>query len=524
MSLALETRYAARRDWPVERLVGSLSALLTVRRRPIPRQRTTFLDTADGRIRRAGACLTLTTDAGGNRLQWRQGNVSVGCTLGGELRFAWDLPPGGVRQRIEPVVEMRRLLPLAVAEQDGVQLDVMDEARKTVARLSIVVGRARAPQRRSSWRQFQPFLTLKALRGYDDQCAGPMAIIESRPGIERSALELQGHVLSALGADQPRDVSMYRVDLDPAVRADIGTLCMQRELWRVVAANHAGVVSGLDSEFLHDFRVGVRRSRTLLAQINGVLPQAAVDRFKAEFSWLARITGSARDLDVLLLGLLRSPSKGLDEDRRGAILARLEQERAGVQDALAEQLTGERYLQLAEGWRSFLDQDPRHVAGDGCGALPLATIVSQRVWWLYRRTLSSIEHVSGDTPAQELHQIRINARDLRYLIDAAAGLYDAGDLGIVLRALARLESVLGEYNDACVQSGWLRQYAAKLDEATRDGVPLRSAAEALADAADRRAAALRKPANQQLLRFGESATRAAFERVFHIKHLTEFVQ
>ena len=40
-----------------------------------------------------------------------------------------------MRQRIEPIVEMRRLLPLAEAEQDGVLLDVMDEARKTICEI-----------------------------------------------------------------------------------------------------------------------------------------------------------------------------------------------------------------------------------------------------------------------------------------------------------------------------------------------------------------------------------------------------
>jgi hypothetical protein len=113
MLLALETRYAARRDWPVERLAASLAALPTVRRRPITRQRITFFDTPDGRVGRVGACLTLTADAVGMRLQWRQGALRVGCTLGGMVQFAWDLPRGTVRQRIEPIVEMRRLLPLA---------------------------------------------------------------------------------------------------------------------------------------------------------------------------------------------------------------------------------------------------------------------------------------------------------------------------------------------------------------------------------------------------------------------------
>ena len=521
--MALEVRYAARRDWPVERIVESLAALLTVRRRTIARQRITFLDTFDGRVSRAGACLTLTADAGGNRLQWRQGNLRVSCVLGGVVQFAWDLPHGFMRQRIEPVIEMRRLLPLAEAEQDGVRLEVMDETRKTIARLSVVAGRARAPERRSPWQAFRSFLTLNALRGYDQQCAGTIAIIESRPGIERSELALQGHVLSAIGANSPHDVSEFCVELEPMVRADVGALRMHRELLRIMIANHAGVLTNLDSEFLHDFRVGVRRSRSLLGQIKGVLPQAEVDHFKGELSWLGRVTGPTRDLDVLLLGL-RSPSKDLNEDQHRALLAQLEQERARAQQAPAEQLTSERYRLLVEQWQDFLLQDPRANPGDGRGALPLVTVVSQRAWRLYRRTLSGIEHVRIDTPAHVLHQIRIDAKKLRYLIDAAASLYDPEDLAIVLRALKRLQSVLGAFNDACVQASWLRQYAGARNETEPDVTLVRQGAEALADLAERRAEELRKPVNQQLLRFGESATRDAFERVFHIKHLTELAQ
>lgn len=521
--MALETRYAARRDWPVERLVESLAALLTVRRRQIARRRITFLDTPDGRVGRAGACLTVTADAAGNRIQWRQGNLRAGCTVGGMVQFAWDLPQGSVRQRIEPIIETRRLLPLAEVEQDGVVLDVMDETRKIIARLNIVAGRARAPKRRSPWRPFQPFLTLTALRGYDAQCAGPIATIESRPGIERSDLVLQGHVLRAIGASLPQNVSVYCVELEPRVRGDIGSLQMQRELFRIIAANHPGVLTDLDSEFLHDFRVGVRRSRTLLGQITGVLPQAEVDHFKTELSWQSKITGPARDLDVLLLGL-RSPSKNLTEDQQRLILAQLERERADARQALTEQLTSERYHQLVNRWTEFLAQDTRVQPGHGCQALPLMTIVSQRGWSLYQRTLSGTERVRNDTPAHELHQIRLDVKKLRYLIDAAANLYDPEDLALVLGALKRLQSVLGELNDACVQASWLRQYAGMPNETACDVTLVRQAAKALAELADRRAQALRQPANQQLLRFGESATRAAFERVFHIEHLTELVQ
>jgi CHAD domain-containing protein len=521
--LALETRYAARRDWPVDRIVESLAPLLTVRRRPLARRRITFLDTSDGRVGRAGACLTLTAEAGGQRVQWRQGGMRVGCAVGGAVQFAWDLPPGSLRQRIEPIISARRLLPLAEAEQDGVQLDVLDEACKIIARLDIVAGRARLPKRRSSWQPLPPLLTLNALRGYDEQCAGPIAIIESRPGIERSDLSLQDHVLRTIGASLPQQMPGYRVELEPAGGADIGLLRMHRALFRIVAANHPGVLAGLDSEFLHDFRVAVRRCRTLLEQLQGVLPQAEADRFQTEFAWLGRITGPARDLDVLLLEV-RSPSKNLNEDQRRLILAQLEQERARTQQALVEQLTSERYRQLADRWAAFLSGDARVRTVDECDALPLIAVVSESGRSLYRRTLFGTEHVRSDTPANELHRIRIDARQLRYLIDATASLHDAEDLATLQRALGELQAVLGEFNDACAQASWLRRYAAALSETGRDATSVRRAAEALADLADRRAQALRKPANQQLLRFGEAATRVAFERVFHIEHLTELVQ
>lgn len=521
--MALETRYAARRDWPVERLVESLAALLPVRKRALARQRITFLDTADGRLGQAGACLTSTADGAGNRVQWQYGNQRIGCTVDDAPQFAWDIPQGSMRQRIESIVGSRRLLPLAHAEQDGVLLEVMNETHKTIARLGIVAGRARGPKPRSPWQPYPPFLTLNALRGYDEQCAGPIAIVESRPGIEGSDGTLQAHVLRAIGATLPQDVSAYRVELEPMVRTDAGMLRMQRELLRIIGANHAGVVANIDSVFLQDFRVGVARSRALLGQIEGALPQTDVDHFKSELAWLDRITEPAHRLDMLLLGL-RSPAKGLDDAGRHLILAAIEHDREIAQHGLSAQLTSERYGRFIECWQAFLSQEPRGTSAEGCGALPLMTIVAQRAWSLFQLTLSGIERVRSDTPAHELHQIHGNATQLRYLIDAAASLYDPDNLAIVLRALGRLQAAVGEYSDACARAVWLRQYGKGIDETVRDATVVRQAAEVLADLAELRSSELRKPMNQQLLRFGESAIRNAFERVFHIKHLIELVQ
>jgi len=521
--LALEARYAVRPDSPVERLVESLAALLTVRRRRIPRQRMAFLDTCDGRVGRAGACLTLTADAGANRIQWQQGDLRVGCALSGAVQFAWDLPRGPVRQRIEAVIEMRRLVPLAEIEQDGTVLDVLDDARKTVARLAIVAGRARASNRRSPWQPFQPFLRLNALRGYDGECAAPIAIIESRPGIERTDLTLQGHVLHAIGMSSPQDVSVYRVELEPGVSADIGCLRMQRELLRIITANHTGILASLDSAFLHDFRAGVRRSRSLLGEIKGALPQVETDYLETELSWLTAITGRAHGLDGLLLRM-RSQSHKLNIDHRGAIVARLEQKRARAQRALTEQLTSERYRGLVTRWTAILSRDAGLAPDDAMRTLPLATTVCRNAWRLYQCALAGIEHVRSDTPADELHRIRIDLTKLRDLIDAAASLFGSEDLVVLLRALEPLQSVLGGFEDARVQACLLRRCARTTNETEGEVIVVGRAAEALAATAERHAEKLRKHANEHFLRFGEPANRAAFERVFHSEQPAGLVQ
>ena len=64
-----------------------------------------------------------------------------------------------------------------------------------------------------------------------------------------------------------------------------------------------GTVDDLDAEFLHELRVAVRRTRSVLGEAKGVLPEDVRTRFGAELKSLARASPPiARDLDVYVLG------------------------------------------------------------------------------------------------------------------------------------------------------------------------------------------------------------------------------
>ena len=67
-------------------------------------------------------------------------------------------------------------------------------------------------------------------------------------------------------------------------------------------ANVNGTVRDIDTEFLHDLRIAVRRTRSALKLAGDVLPGGLAGRFRPEFKWLGDLTTPTRDLDVYLLG------------------------------------------------------------------------------------------------------------------------------------------------------------------------------------------------------------------------------
>ena len=68
-------------------------------------------------------------------------------------------------------------------------------------------------------------------------------------------------------------------------------------------ANVAGVIGDIDTEYLHDLRIAVRRTRSIVKLLGDILPDGLAERMAPEFRWLGQVTTPARDLDVYLLSV-----------------------------------------------------------------------------------------------------------------------------------------------------------------------------------------------------------------------------
>ena len=507
-----------------EGLAQSLQVLLPVRTRPIVRRRLVLLDTFNGRIAAIGGRLTKYVEKGGARLEWepqdRQTRLEV--SVQAPVHFACNLPRGPLRDNLEPIIAGHRLLPRVEVEIQSRMLDVLDDDRKTVARIRIEMARART-QVSDSWKRIPTLVTLTALRGYDAAYERLLRIIESRPGLKRSTDGLQAIVLRELGTSPPCDSSQFSVELERSVRADHGARQIHRALLDIMVANEPGMRADLDPEFLHNYRVSLRRTRSLLGQIKNVFPEEAVTHFRAEFRWLAQATSVKRDLDVLMLSLRRM-SNSLPADDLATLLAFLSRKQIHAQRLLEPLLESNRYRDLLASWRSFLQNATTEDLESEDSARSLIDVTPGHISRLHSRLFYQAIAIHNETPAEAVHEVRIEANKLRYMIDATRSLYDRRDLDRIIDSLTRMQNVLGDFNDAQVQERNLLISGQALLEAGEGEPRVLLTVRHLAERARNRAVSLRPKVARELSRFCQDDIRINFRRLFKREVLVETSQ
>ncbi len=460
------TTYVIPEDKSVEEVLETLRRRLSVRPQATPGHTLTFYDTFDWRLYRDGGSLAVTPVGKASSLLWagHGGAVRHRLCLGSPPGFVWDLPPGPCRDALAPVLQMRRLLPMVKIRHRGRLLRVLDGEQKTVARLYLDQDVARAPSRAAAAQPLPPVLRLAPVRGYDADHDRVGRVLEKNLALPRADGTQLSTALAAIGRWPGELSSKVRIDLEPAMPAARAARAIHKRLLEVIELNEDGTRRDLDSEFLHDFRVSVRRTRAALSQIKEVHPPAALEHFRREFSWLGSLTGPTRDLDVYLLKMpaYRASLPAAVQDDLAPLTEFLHRRQRQEQRRLARQLGSSRYRRLLEDWHAFLAEEDCGTAPNA--AMPIGELASQRIWKVYRRVLRRGGAIEPRTPAEAVHDLRLDCKKLRYLLEFFRSLYDAALMDRLIRALKRLQDNLGDFNDYEIQQTQIRHFAEQMAE------------------------------------------------------------
>ncbi len=411
----------------------------------------TFYDTFDRRLRQAGMSLV---HAHGRLALLNGSSVeSAGADLTDvpDRILARDLPAGRLRDLLLPVTDVRALMALATLRSTQRPAKVLDGEGKTVVRLMIEHGRAVARDG-----GFAPRLRVLEVRGYEKEFARVCRLIEAGLGVARAEQSLLELVLLRSRAASTDAASDPGAGLDPGEDATRAAAQISRRLLEVIELNLAGVLADIDTEFLHDVRVGVRRTRSLQRQLRQVFPRDELGRFRREFRWLQAVTGPTRDLDVFLLEL-QDLSTLLGEPQRRdlqPLQKLLTRRRDRAWRVMAGVLGSPRTTTVLRDWGEFLEGLER-IPAPGARR-PIERVAGGRISTVYRRMVKAGDEIDDYSPAEALHDLRKQGKELRYLLEFFSELYPAPVTTSMVRALKGLQDVLGRFQDRQVQAELLR--------------------------------------------------------------------
>lgn len=462
----LPTTYAITSEAACRHVLRALQARFRTSRGSLPRLRTMYYDTFDWRLYWDGGVLSAQRTQGKWLVVWKSLDRRIRYQLKTDSlpAFAWDLPPGPFRDALTPVIEMRRLVPMVKTEFHARSLWVLDGAKKRLVRIDIERGTAGAPNKAGSRHPLGPRIHLLPVAGNSKAYGQVVRFVERDLDLRPQESTELPIALAAIGRTPGDYSSKFDLSLDPRMRADEAAKSIHRRLLRTIQLNEAGTQRDLDSEFLHDFRVAVRRTRTCLAQIRGVFPEETVDHFRREFSWLGRVSGPKRDLDVHLMKVDEYEAS-LDK-KIWQHLAPLRQflrvHQRIEQDRLAKALQSARYQTLILSWKGFLEETVPAKTKLPNARRPILRVASERIERRFQRVLMEGVVIDSSSSAKALHRLRIECKKLRYLLEFFRSLYKPEDLEPLVKDLRRLQDNLGDFNDLRVQQAAMKKFGRQM--------------------------------------------------------------
>jgi CHAD domain-containing protein len=408
-------------------------------------ERRVWIDTHDWSLYRAG--LLLEQRARGSErlllLSDLSGSPLGRAPAGKRPVTERTLPEGPIADRVGPLTGLRALLPRLAAEGSASLLAVLDAEDKTVARIAVdgpfaADGGTSAAVTR---------VRVEPLRGYDKDAERIEEVLATTPGLTPAGRSL----FAALAADHGLTPGVHRSKpeskFSPRTAAGDVFADTFRQLLEIVRDNVDGTLRELDTEFLHDLRVAVRRARSVLKAGDGVVAAEVRAKYSAELKWLGDATSEPRDLDVQLLDF----GAGLTPVDAAAVEPfRLLLQRRGRRShtTLNRALRSTRFEAVLDGWAHEL---ARVGAGGPTATAPVGRVsrdLLSRTWLRVGKLGCSI---TPESPAESLH-------DLEFF----ACLYDPRTHKALVDELKQLQDNLGDFQDFEAQWFLVRDSAAEL--------------------------------------------------------------
>ena len=472
----------------------------------------TFFDTFDWRLYNSGFLLaregidyvlrSLKTDSTVNR-------ATINTKK--QPKFWWDFPDGALKNVLKKQLDVRALIPLVEIERDIIPMRILNTDEKTVLKAQLEsIALIQANQKK----ELINYIKLLPIRGYDKE------LDEFRNWLNEFGISQETRptifvALEAVGKIPGDYSSKLNFVLQPEMSARVAIKVIFKFLLDIIKKNEQGIIADIDTEFLHDFRVAIRRTRSALSQIKGVLPKNFRDQFKGDFALLQKSSNHLRDLDVYLLNKTKYQQMLPEHLRTGLepLFNQLQRERKAEHKNLVKVIRADSFAKLIESWDSFLNSLEDYPETKNSNE-PVINLAQKFIRKAYNNVIKLGSQINDDSPDADLHRLRIECKKLRYLLEFFSSLFPQQEITRLIKQLKKLQDNLGDFNDLSVQQKSLKKYLESISPENIDSQKTASAIGGLIASLYQQQYNVRKAFAQTFTDFSAKDNENIFQKLF----------
>ncbi len=281
------------------------------------------------------------------------------------------------------------------------------------------------------------------------ELAGTLPLLPAHHGLAEAALALAE-------SRPPRPRRGGPPSLAGAGTVEAACITALAHLQDVLLAETPGCRPGLGPRGVHQSRVAIRRMRSLLKLFRPVVDGPAWREWDSQLRDLAQALGMARDWDVFLMGIGPGTLAALEGDARiRRLLGAAGRERDAAYAALGVLLDSAEFRRTIWLGLQLVVLRPGGAAEQPLG--PFAATLLRKRWKRLKRAGAAMEELDSTA----LHEMRLDAKRLRYAAEPFAALWPGRAARRFTRRLADLQEALGLANDATVARGLAARLAGR---------------------------------------------------------------
>jgi len=251
--------------------------------------------------------------------------------------------------------------------------------------------------------------------------------------------------------------SSVRLSCSPATPSGVAFRTILAELGLRASLHRRRFLESPDAGSLHGLRVAIRRARSALSDVRGVIVGVQRTRLRTGLEGLGRLTGPLRDLDVLIESLSDDGagpgSSGHSAELRDALDHRIAAERDRVGSGL-EPTSVEVWLR---GFESLAEPTGRRASE------AIEHTAERTLRRAERRFVRAGERAAVGRTDAEIHRLRIRGKRLRYGLEFFGGVLSPDrDALTDEETLRTFQDELGMHNDLATQLPLLESVRSEL--------------------------------------------------------------